>query len=100
SGGQKAFDRVAQVLRTNTFVIARVGSPVGAIVQGNGPSHVALGVDGRMHGFYSVNIEGPTGKESLKANWDEPMTDSPRVYAIYRTKAWAQDELVWGHETE
>jgi len=96
SGGEKTFVRVAAVMKTNSFIIGRVGAPVSAIAHDGGPERTVLGTDGRRHGFYSVTASGPTGKETLKAYWCELPGDILQIYAIYRTKPWAQDELVWG----
>jgi hypothetical protein len=48
------------------------------------------------HGFYSIKATGPNGKESLKAYWSELPGNILQIYAIYRTKPWTQDELLWG----
>ena len=96
SGGEKTFLRAAAVLKTNSFILGRVGSPVTAVTHDGGPERVVLGTDGRRHGLYSVKTEGPMGEESLKVYWCDLPGGTLQVYAIYRTKPWAQDELVWG----
>src|ERR1022692_1992759 len=94
--GEKTFLPVAGILKTNSCVLSRVGSPVTAILQDEGPCGVMLAFDGHRHGFYSVTAEGPKGKEPLKAYWRELPNATVEVYALYRTKAWTQDKLVWG----
>ena len=96
SGGEKTFLRVATVLRTNSFVLSRVGSPVATVARDGGPRRSALEKNGRRHGFDSLKVAGATGSESLKVYWCESAGGLMEVYAIYRTKPWAQDELVWG----
>jgi hypothetical protein len=95
-GGEKTFLPVAGILKTNSYVLSRVGSPVTAILQDVGPWRVDLELDGHRQGFYSVTAEGPKGREPLKAYWRELPNASVEVYALYRMKAWTQDELVWG----
>jgi hypothetical protein len=96
SGGEKTFLNVVTVLKTNDFIIGRVGSPVIAVRKNSGPWRVSLTEDKRRRGFYSVTVEGPKGKESLKAFWRELVDGSVEVYSIYKTKSPSQDELVWG----
>lgn len=96
SGGEKTFVSVAGVLTTNSFLLGQVGSPAKVVAEKEGPSTVYLATDGRGHGFYSVKAEGPRGRESLKVYWCELQGGLVEVYAIYRTKAWTQDKLVWG----
>jgi hypothetical protein len=96
SGGEKTFVSVAGVLSTNGFLLGQVGSPVKVVAEKEGPSTVYLATDGRRHGFYSVKADGPRGTESLKVHWRESSDGIMEVHAIYRTKAWTQDKLVWG----
>ena len=98
SGGEKTFLSVAGVLKTHIYILDRVGSPVRAVVQNDGPWKVSRALDGHRHGYYSVTAEGPKGKESLKAYWRELPNGMTEVYAIYhyQTKAFTADELLWG----
>ena len=96
SGGEKTFLNVAGVLKTHSFILDRVGSPVRAVDQNDGPWKVYLQPNGHRHGFYSVTVEGPKGKASLKAYWRELPNGIMEVYAIYQTKAFTADELLWG----
>ena len=95
-GGAKTFGRVAEVLKTHRFILDCVGSPVKEVQENDGPSEVSLASDGRRNGYYSVTITGPKGKELLKAYWCELPGGVVEVYAIYRTKDFAQDSLIWG----
>ncbi len=96
SGGEKIFLGVATVLKTNSFVLSRVGSPVTAVVRDGGPNRTGLEMNGDRRGFDSVEVVGSTGKESLKVYWRKSKSGPVEVYAIYRTKPLADDELVWG----
>jgi hypothetical protein len=96
SGGEKTFVSVAGALKTNSFLLGQIGSPVKVVAEKEGPSTVYFATDGRRHGFYSVKVEGPRGGESLKVYWRELPGGLMEVHAIYRTKAWSQDKQVWG----
>ena len=96
SGGQETFMRVAEALKTHAYIISRVGTPVTHVIESDGPSEVSRAMDGRRDGYYSVAAEGPKGKTDLKAYWRERADRSIEIYAIFSTKPWAQDELVWG----
>ena len=95
SGGDKTFLDVASVLKEQSYVVTHVGSPL-SITKNDGPWRVLLEPDGRRHGFYSITAKGTKAEETLKAYWQELSGGSVEIYAIYKTKAWAQDELVWG----
>jgi hypothetical protein len=95
SGGAKTFHSVATALENHNFIVGQVGTPV-SIEKNDGPWKVMLGADGRRHGYYSITASGSKTNEMLKAYWQELSGGSVEVYAIYRTQAWAQDELVWG----
>jgi hypothetical protein len=96
SGGEKTFLSVEGVLKTHSYILDRVGSPVKAVDQNDGPWRVSLASDGHRHGYYSVTAEGPKGKEALKAYWRELPNGMMEVYAIYQTKAATADKLLWG----
>lgn len=96
SGGQETFMRVAEALKSHSYITSRVGTPVTQMIEGDGPSEVSRAMDGRRDGYYSVAAEGPKGRADLKAYWRERADHSIEVYAIFSTKSFAQDELVWG----
>jgi hypothetical protein len=95
SGGDKTFLKVASGLQEQTYIVSHVGSPA-SITRDDGPCRIYLESDGRRHGFYSITAKGTKAEETLKAYWQELSGGSVEIYALYRTKAWAQDELVWG----
>lgn len=96
SGGDKTFFKVAAALKTNSFLLDRVGSPVRDVEQNDGPSEVSLGDSGRRHGYYSIEADGAKAKESFKVYWRELPEGTVEIYAIYKTAPLKSDELLWG----
>src|ERR1041385_8821013 len=62
----RLFLLAVEAIKTNPFVLGRVGSPVAPILHNVGPSSAVLGLDGHYHGFYSIAAKGSNGQELLK----------------------------------
>lgn len=95
SGGEKTFLGVVAVVKTNSFVVGRVGSPVIVVARNDGPWRVLLSGGGLRSGYYSVTVKGSKGKESLKAYWRQLPDGRFEVYSIYKTAPYKQDDLLW-----
>ena len=96
SGGDKTFAKVAAALKTNSFLLERVGSPVRNVEENGGPSEISLGSNGLRYGYYSIEADGSKANESLKAYWRELPGGAVEIYAIYKTAPLKTDELLWG----
>ena len=96
SGGHQTFFAVSEALRTNSYIVGRVGSPVTSVTKNDGPEHAVLAARGHRYGFYSVTASGRSTNSEFKIFWDQLPGSNVQVYAIYRTKLWADDVLVWG----
>lgn len=88
--------KVALALKTNAYVVSQVGVPKSVVAQDAEPWKISVERDGRRHGYYTYGLIGPKGSDAIKAYWSETTDGTLEIDAIYHSKAWAQDTLVWG----
>ena len=96
SGGEKTFQRVAETLKAHRYIVEKVGSPIASVAENGGPSEISISSEDRRYGYYSVDVEGPKMKVPLKVYWREQTDGAIEIDAIFGSKPWAQDVLVWG----